>query len=109
MVDTLMDARHIVPSAYRDPQKECTDSMYFILILRFELFLGNTLGDISDEALTRWAKATAAKFTTDAWPTNFTRAMLDLIDFSHRVTTADIAPEQTVHTVPQDDHVTRGW
>jgi hypothetical protein len=107
MVDVLMEAQHIVPSAYRDSQKECTNAMYLILISRFELFLGNTLRDVSDEAINSWVGEKNAEFTMDDWHSSCAKAVSDMTNLRHRSTIADIAPSLAAPTVHRGDKTKR--
>ena len=66
--------------------------MYFVLLMRFEMFVELKLDDSSDEILDEWSKATETKFNKSNRQINFANVMTDLINFTPDVPTPAPTP-----------------
>jgi hypothetical protein len=92
MWKTLMNEQHLIPKAYQVTQSGYSEEMYFVLLMRFEMFIDLKLADSSDEVLDEWSKAPETKFTKNYQQKNFANAMYDLMNFTPDVTTPAPAP-----------------
>ena len=92
MWKTLQNERQLIPEAYRVAQKQYSTEMYFVLLMRFEMFVELKLDDSSDEILDEWSKATETKFNKNNRQSNFANVMTDLINFAPDVPTPAPTP-----------------
>ena len=77
--------------------------MYFVLLMRFEMFVDLKPADSSDELLDEWSMASETKFTKSFQQINFANVMRDLINFTPSVTAPVPAPAPAPQAAPPSD------
>jgi len=92
MWKTLQNERQLIPTAYQVAQRQYSEEMYFVLLMRFEMFVELKLNDSSEEILDEWSKASETKFTKNDRQKNFANVTTDLINFVPNVPTPPPTP-----------------
>ena len=89
-------SRGLTKSRRTDTPKE----MYFVLLMRFKMFVEHELTDSSDDFLGEWSVAAATKFNKNHQQKNFSGALHDLLNFVPDVAEAAPAPAPAARGAP---------